>query len=158
LLAYLALLVLVALAVAWGGCSSNEADAPDDGRIALRVRASDGRAADLRVEIADSDQERQAGLSGRDSLGRNEGMLFVTEQRLGFWMKDTLLPLSAAFINECGEILHIVDMQPQTLVIHNTSAPYAFGLEVNGGWFAANGIGVGDRVELPETLRPASCD
>ena len=149
-----AFLVLLA-GLATVACSSDE---PDDGRVGLVVRSDDGEAARLRVEIADTAEERQVGLSGRSSLDRDAGMLFVTEGHLGFWMKDTLIPLSVAFLSECGEVLAIANMEPQSLEIHNTARPYSFGLEVNGGWFAANGIEVGDDVELPDGIRPAGCD
>jgi uncharacterized membrane protein (UPF0127 family) len=132
-------------------------DQPDDGRVGLVLRGDDGETVPLRVEIADTAEERQVGLSGRISLDRDAGMLFVTEGHLGFWMKDTLIPLSVAFLGECGEVLAIANMEPQSLEIHNTPRPYSFGLEVNGGWFAANGIEVGDDVELPDEVRPASC-
>lgn len=150
--------VFVILAIAWAAlglaCSS---DGSDDGRVQLQLRNAEGETARLRVEIADTAEERQVGLSGRDSLGRDEGMLFVLEQRLGFWMKDTRIPLSVAFIGACGEILELADMEPLSLVIHNTNRPYEFGLEVNAGWFDAHGIEVGDMVELPENLKPSTC-
>jgi uncharacterized membrane protein (UPF0127 family) len=73
----------------------------------------------------------------------------------GFWMKDTLIPLSAAFIERCGEIVAIVDMEPQSLQIHNTPREYWFGLETNQGWYGRHTIAVGDSVELPSDLKPA---
>ena len=66
-------------------------------------------------------------------------MLFVIEQRgPGFWMKDTRIPLTVAFIDACGAILAFTDMEPFSLSLHNTEQPYSFGLEVNQGWFARN--------------------
>jgi uncharacterized protein len=137
-------------------CSGSDAS-PDDGRIQLRLRNDEGKTASLRVEIADTSSEREIGLSNRDHLGADEGMLFVSEQKLGFWMKDTRIPLSAAFIGRCGEIVALADMTPLSLVIHNTDKDYSFGLEVNAGWFAAHGIEVGDDVELPVGLKPQGC-
>lgn len=112
----------------------------------------------LEVEIADTEPERNVGLSGRSSLGANDGMLFVIPVRgPGFWMKDTTIPLSVAFIGNCGEIVAIADMQPLSLEIHGTDRAYSFGLEVNQGWFGSHGIDVGDKVNLPSEVRPAGC-
>jgi uncharacterized membrane protein (UPF0127 family) len=85
-------------------------------------------------------------------------MLFVIEQRgAGFWMKDTTIPLSVAFIAPCGEIVHIAHMEPLTLQLHSTPLEYRFGLEVNRGWFEAHAIAIGDTVKLPEELRVSGC-
>jgi hypothetical protein len=85
-------------------------------------------------------------------------MLFVFEQPgRGFYMKDTRLALTAAFIAECGEILALVDLEPLSEEIKNISQPYAYGLEVDQGWFERNGIAVGDIVSLPRDIRPENC-
>lgn len=124
----------------------------------MTITNNAGKEQRLFVEIADTVAERTAGLSGRTELGTDTGMLFVIPQRgLGFWMKDTLIPLSVAFIGQCGEIVFIADMEPQSLEMHDTDEPYSFGLEVNQGWFADHGISVGARVGLPDEVRPASC-
>ena len=150
-------LAIILLCTACGSSDAAPDASPDDGRTALTVRTIEGETADLRVVIADTAEERETGLSNRDSLGADEGMLFISEERLGFWMKDTRIPLSAAFIGECGKIVHIAEMQPLSLEIHNTTEDYAYGLEVNAGWFAAHGIEVGDEVELPSDITPAGC-
>ena len=86
-------------------------------------------------------------------------MLFVIPQRgAGFWMKDTLIPLSVAFLGPCGEIVAIADMEPLSPQLHNPDRPYGFGLEVNQGWFSNHGLGVGDKVVLPDGLKPAGCN
>ena len=75
----------------------------------------------LKVELAVSDQERSRGLMYRKSLGKEEGMLFVFDE-LGYhsmWMKDTLIPLSVAFLDADGKIINILDMEPQTLDTHS---------------------------------------
>lgn len=103
------------------------------------------------VEVADAPDERQMGLMGRTALPADAGMLFVfeAEQPLSFWMKDTLIPLSIAFIDAQGQILDIQDMQPLDETSHVSAAPAQYALEVNQGFFAERGIQVGDLVELP---------
>lgn len=98
------------------------------------------------MEVAKTGEERAKGLMGRTSLAKNEGMLFVfeTEGYHGFWMKNTLLPLSIAFIDREGRIVWITDMSPLTLSVHDPPKPILYALEMNHGWFAANGIKAGD--------------
>lgn len=103
---------------------------------------------DLTVEVADSTEERAMGLMYRDSLPAEQGMLFVySDTRVrSFWMKNTRIPLSIAFIDRAGTIVHIADMRPldETPVSSVTEVPYA--LEMNQGWFTRNDVAVGDRV------------
>jgi hypothetical protein len=105
---------------------------------------------EIQVEIADDADERQRGLMYRESLGENEGMLFVyPEQRtLGFWMKNTLIPLDIAYIDREGRIVDIQQMEPQTTETHDSAAPAMYALEMNLGWFEANGIRIGDLIEF----------
>ena len=105
----------------------------------------------VQVEIADTDAERQTGLSGRPTLAEDAGMLFVfdQEQPLSFWMKDTLIPLSIAYISAEGRIVDIQDMQPLDETPHPSAEPAQYALEVNQGFFAERGVAVGDTVELP---------
>ena len=102
------------------------------------------------VEIAKTEEERAKGLMGRMSLGKNEGMIFVFEVEgyHGFWMKNTLVPLSIAFIDKEGKIVWITDMKPLTLSTHNPPKPILYALEMNKGWFSANGIKTGDVVRF----------
>lgn len=103
----------------------------------------------LRVEVAGTPEERQTGLMHRRNLGQDTGMIFIFEQRglWGMWMKNTLIPLSVAFIGDDGRIINIEDMQPQTEDSHNATAPARYALEVNLGWFARHGIKAGAKVE-----------
>jgi uncharacterized membrane protein (UPF0127 family) len=105
------------------------------------------------VEIADTDAERQTGLMGRTVLPEDAGMLFVFEgeQALSFWMRDTLIPLSIAYIDAQGRIVDIQDMEPlDDVPPHYVSAePARYALEVNQGFFEERGVTVGDLVELP---------
>lgn len=105
---------------------------------------------EIQVEIADDADERQQGLMYRESLGENQGMLFVyPEQRiLGFWMRNTLIPLDIAYIDREGRIVDIQQMEPQTTETHDSAAPAMYALEMNQGWFEANGIRIGDLIEF----------
>ncbi|MYE35740.1 MAG: DUF192 domain-containing protein [Gemmatimonadales bacterium] len=104
----------------------------------------------IQVEIADDADERQRGLMFRESLAENQGMLFVyPEQRiLGFWMRNTLIPLDIAYIDREGRIVDIQQMEPQTTETHDSAAPAMYALEMNQGWFEANGIRIGDLIEF----------
>jgi len=81
----------------------------------------------------------------------NDGMLFVFEQpgQQCFWMKNTLLPLSIAFLADDGTVVNIADMQPQSLDGHCSAKPVRYALEMNQGWFAKRGIGPGFRISGP---------
>jgi uncharacterized protein len=102
------------------------------------------------VEVAKAPEDRVRGLMGRKRLGDSEGMLFIFDQEdyHSFWMKNTLIPLSIAFIDKEGRILSITDMKPLTLDSHGPPKPILYALEMNQGWFAANGIKVGDVVRF----------
>ena len=96
----------------------------------------------IRAEVANTPETRRTGLMFRASLPDNQGMLFVyeAEDRHAMWMKNTLVPLSVAFIDRGGHIINIEDMQPQTEETHMAAAPAAFSLEMNLGWFKKKGI------------------
>lgn len=103
----------------------------------------------VQAEVAAEPHTRERGLMFRFDLRDEEGMLFVfpEPQRLTFWMKNTPLPLSIAFIDARGVILNIRDMMPYTLDGHPSEGDALYALEVNRGWFAARGIRAGDRVQ-----------
>ena len=117
----------------------------------LTIVNSLGERVPVQVEVADTPEERQQGLMGRTALAEDAGMLFVfdTEQPLSFWMKDTLIPLSIAFIDAEGRIVDIQDMQPLDETPHLSAEPARYALEVNQGFFVERGVMVGDTVELP---------
>jgi uncharacterized membrane protein (UPF0127 family) len=102
------------------------------------------------VEVADTEQKRETGLMYRKSLDPDAGMIFVWQQPVldSFWMKNTDIPLSLAFIGANGSIQEIQDMAPQTETLHTPIQPYLYALEVNQGFFSRNGIVPGDRVTL----------
>jgi uncharacterized membrane protein (UPF0127 family) len=102
----------------------------------------------LRVEVATNDEQRATGLMNRGKLAKNDGMLFVFDEP-GYhtmWMKNTLIPLSVAFVDGDGIILNIVDMQPQTLDPHAAAGPARYAIETNKGWFAERRVKAGDKV------------
>jgi len=100
------------------------------------------------AQVALSPQERQIGLMHRKDMPAQEGMLFVFEQPATqcFWMKNTLLPLTAAFIADDGTIVNLADMKPQTEDSHCSSKPVRYVLEMNQGWFAKRGLKAGAKL------------
>ena len=102
----------------------------------------------IQAEVARTAREREIGLMFRTALGANDGMLFVFEQpaQQCFWMKNTLLPLSVAFIEDDGSIVNIESMKPQTLDSHCSAKPVRYVLEMNDGWFAKRGIQAGTKL------------
>ena len=105
----------------------------------------------LSVELATIPSARHCGLSNREELPKNQGMLFVypSARPLTFWMKDTHIPLSIAFLDNSGKIINIEKMQPsQTDERYTSSRPAKYVLEVNQDWFQAHGIEIGDKVDI----------
>ena len=104
----------------------------------------------IKAEIATTQAQHEQGLMYRKSLKDGEGMLFVfqSDQILSFWMKNTLVPLSVAYISYDGRILEIYDMQPGNLDPVRSSRSVRYALEVPQGWFGRAGLGVGDRLEI----------
>ncbi|MBI2983515.1 MAG: DUF192 domain-containing protein [Chloroflexi bacterium] len=107
----------------------------------------------VRVEIAETEAQRQRGLMGRTSLDEDAGMLFVWPQDTtsGFWMKDTPLRLSIAFISADGRIVRVFDMEPCTAdpcPVYDPGTSYRMALEVRQGALDRQGVRVGDRIRL----------
>lgn len=104
----------------------------------------------IKAELAATPAERQQGLMFRKKMGPNEGMAFQFEAPaypLCMWMKNTLIPLSVAFIDESGKIINIEDMQPQTTDSHCAKKPARYALEMNLGWFRQKNIKPGSVIE-----------
>jgi uncharacterized membrane protein (UPF0127 family) len=103
----------------------------------------------IQAEVAQTDAQRQIGLMNRPSMPANAGMLFVFDQPATqcFWMKNTLLPLSIAFVADDGSIVNVDDMKPQTLDSHCSTKAVRFVLEMNQGWFAKRGIKAGAKLK-----------
>jgi len=107
------------------------------------------------AQVAQTPEQRAIGLMHRREMPVIEGMLFVFEQPATqcFWMKNTLLPLTAAFVADDGRVVNLVDMQPQTLESHCSTEPVRFVLEMNQGWFAKRGLIAGSRLSGPAFKR-----
>jgi len=99
----------------------------------------------IRAEVANTFDTRATGIMFRKSLAPNEGMLFVfpEAEMECMWMKNTLIPLSVAFIDASGAIVSISEMQPQTETTHCAARPAKYALEMNRGWFASKGLRAG---------------
>jgi uncharacterized membrane protein (UPF0127 family) len=126
---------------------------PNDGlpTVALTINGQK-----IVAEVAATPEQREKGLMNRFSLRPDHGMVFVFErvQPLAFWMKNTFIPLSIAFIAPDGRILNLDDMVPQDESTHWSSGPALYALEMRRGWFAERGIRAGDVVKgLPEPQR-----
>lgn len=108
---------------------------------------------EVTLEVAAEPEDLRQGLMYRDSLARNSGMLFVFphEGVYSFWMKNTRIPLSIAFINSSGEIVGIEEMQPYDVSsVHMPYIPYRYAVEMDSGWFATHGVEVGDKIMIPQ--------
>ena len=164
-----AVLVVLLLAAACGGGDDDEPQA--GGTTSVReetppttsldaagprvVIETDAGEVEVAVEVADDDQERELGLMNRESLPADAGMLFVFEEDSsgGFWMKNTLIPLSIAFADSGGTILRILDMEPceaDPCEIYDPGVFYMSALEVNRGAFDRLGVEEGDRLTLEQ--------
>lgn len=102
----------------------------------------------LKAEVAADANSRTVGLMNRFSLKPDQGMIFVFAQSepLAFWMRNTFVPLSIAYIDSKGVIVNIVDMKPQDESTHPSAGPAMFALEMKQGWFKERGIVAGDKV------------
>jgi len=109
------------------------------------------------TQVAATPEQRATGLMFRQQMPTAEGMLFVFEQASEqcFWMKNTLLPLTAAFVADDGTIVNLADMAPQTTESHCSKMPVRFVLEMNQGWFTQKGIKAGFKLSgLPFKTKP----
>lgn len=99
----------------------------------------------IEAEVAYTDPDRQQGLMQRTGLGPNQGMLFVfpVAARHCMWMRNTLIPLSVAFLDDKGRIINIRDMQPRTETSHCADQEARYALEMRQGWFAERGLKAG---------------
>ena len=102
----------------------------------------------IKAEVAQTSAQQMIGMMFRKEMGANEGMLFASPDSSPrcFWMRNTLIPLSIAFIDDDGAIVNIADMQPQSDASHCSAKPVRFALEVRQGWFAKRGIKAGFRL------------
>jgi uncharacterized protein len=161
--AALRLLAAAAAFLAVAGCAGGQEEtaAPPPAAAATTTSLERGTAVietrdgetRVEVEIAETDADRQRGLMGRVALPRQAGMVFLFdgETEGGFWMKDTLIPLSIAFFDEGGEILRILDMEPceaDPCEVYDPGVAYHGALEVNRGMFRTWGVRRGDVITV----------
>jgi uncharacterized membrane protein (UPF0127 family) len=152
------LLALLAAAVAGCGGGGNGGDVDETatgpvferGTVVIESRSGE---VEVDVEIAETRVQRRFGLMHRESLGSEAGMVFLfgKETRGGFWMKNTLIPLSIAYFDADGRILRILDMEPceaDRCPVYDPEVAYRGALEVNKGAFAEWGVSAGDRVRV----------
>lgn len=102
----------------------------------------------ITAEVASTDQTRMVGLMHRDKLAPNHGMLFVFEDKAQqcFWMRNTLVALTIAFVDDDGTIVQLADMAPKSEVSHCSEKPVRYALEMEQGWFLRRGIAAGSRL------------
>lgn len=103
----------------------------------------------IKAEVAATEAQRQQGLMFREKMGSNEGMIFLFGAPAGvcMWMKNTLIPLSVAFLDENGKIINVEDMEPQTTDSHCAKRPATYALEMNRGWFKQKNIKPGSTID-----------
>jgi uncharacterized membrane protein (UPF0127 family) len=103
----------------------------------------------LDVQLATTSEQHATGLMFRTDMPQHEGMLFIFERpaQQCFWMKNTLIPLAAAFLADDGTIVNIAEMKAQALTSHCSEKPVRYVLEMNAGWFAKKGLKAGNRLQ-----------
>ena len=138
------LLLALFLILLLGNSHAGENDCRN-GLFPLKIRGKT-----ICVELARTRAEQAKGLMNRDSLNKNEGMLFIfeKEKKCFFWMKDTRIPLSIAYIDKSMIIQDILSMTPYSLESVPSSGKVMYALEMNQGFFEKNKISVGDKIEL----------
>ncbi len=144
---YVKTAALLALIVALAGPTA-PARAQDGPQPRLQTTALTAGMHVIQAELALTPTQQMIGMMHRRTMGTNEGMLFVYDEphRLCFWMRNTLLPLTIAFIADDGRIVNMADMKPLDESSHCASEPVRFALEMNQGWFAKRGLKPGTRL------------
>lgn len=153
------ILVVVALASALAACTDDRAPAPTVRPASSVVFETDAGTAIIRVDLAETAAEHRRGLQGVTDLPAGQGMAFVFPEptTTTFWMKDTLIPLSIAFVGAEGRVIAIREMEPcrsDHCPSVGAGEPFVLAIEANRGWFDDAGVEVGDRARL----RGASSD
>lgn len=121
----------------------------------LTIINQEGESIEISVEIADNEEERTVGLSERRSIPQNFGMLFVFNSDVNhpFWMKNTEIPLSIAFVHENGVIIDIQEMKPDSEELYSPEKSYRYALEVNKGFFDNHDIQVGCGIRIEDLIQ-----
>lgn len=140
---------LAAMLASWAPASAQPAPQPKLPVVRLQAGMHI-----VHAEVADTPRTREIGLMLRERLGPNEGMLFVFERKgpWCFWMRNTLVALSIAFLDEDGSIVNVEDMAPRTEDSHCAARPVRFALEMEQGWFARRALGPGARLSNPKVF------
>lgn len=143
------ILASLCLAIPFASCAQKKAvtDSPNPTLTTATIQVGGARVV---AEIAKTEVERERGLMFRSSLDDGKGMIFVfdRDEQLAFWMKNTLIPLSLAYISSDGTIRQIVELEPQSLAAVQAERSVRYALEVPRGWFERAGVRVGDKVDL----------
>ena len=110
------------------------------------------------LEVADTNDSRRTGLMQRKSMPADHGMIFVfaEEQPLGFWMKNTLIPLDVIYLDAKGKVVSIKKLEPLDLTAVDSDGPAKYAIEINRGAAAGAGVKVGDVLNIPERAREPS--
>ncbi len=143
----IALSLAICSILIFGGCQPKIAETTPFGLRVAELKVSN---VPVTAEIADTPEASENGLMFRDSLPEDHGMLFIFEEpkKAAFWMKNTKIPLSIAYIDSTGKILEIKSMNPlDETVVPSSSDEVAYALEVNQGWFARHGILTGAKID-----------
>jgi uncharacterized protein len=120
---------------------------PAEPKLSTMILTAGGQT--IKAEVAANDAQREKGLMFRTQMGKNDGMLFVFPQ-LGYhamWMRNTLIQLSVAYMDENGKILSIHEMEPKTETPHQAAGPARYALEMNAKWFAQHKVVAGDTIK-----------
>ena len=146
---YFHIILLFALILTFTGCSNHS---PISNKNTYEIKINDKTSY---AEVAFTQKARTIGLMFRDALDKDHGMLFIypQEQSLSFWMKNTKIPLSIAFINSKEVITQIESMAPYSLMSHTSKEKVKYALEMEQGWFEKNRIKVGSKVGLSPEIR-----
>ena len=145
------LVLLLLLVAAFSGCRSGDTKSASGLRL-VEVKVGSKQ---LTLEVADTPDARQTGLMRRDSMPADRGMLFVfpTEESLGFYMKNTRIPLDILFIDAVGQVVSIHTMKPYDLSTTHSAKPAKYAIEVNAGVAKESGVKVGDLITIPDDAR-----
>jgi uncharacterized membrane protein (UPF0127 family) len=146
---YFKIILLLVLFSALLGCSNHP---PISNKNTYEIKINDKTS---HAEVAFTKKDRTIGLMFRDRLDKDHGMLFIypQEQSLSFWMKNTKIPLSIAFINSKEVITQIDSMTPYSLMSHTSKEKVKYALEMEQDWFRENGITVGCKVDFPHDIK-----
>ncbi len=150
------LLPLLLLALVSTACGDDAVGVTASDRATVVV-SSGQSSTKVKVEIASTEKQREQGLMLRQSMHDDAGMLFLfpADTTVGFWMRNTYLPLDIAYIDASGKVLEVRKAQPLDETALTPKGPYRYTLEVNQGWFERHGFGPGSTVTLPKHLPKA---